>query len=66
MISEFDIKTKDFSISLPMVIQKIEIVSDLIIEVSCGDKEPRLNAFATILEGAVEELKVINKAFYGK
>jgi hypothetical protein len=66
MIGDFDIKNKDFSLTLPMVISKIEIVSNSIQGgIFEDDVKNSLFALGNMLDDVVNDLNAINEALYG-
>ena len=71
MIGKFDIETKDFSISLPQIIQKVAFISDLLSGGYTADGnefEPLLNehtgGISCILHDIEKDLGIINEALY--
>ena len=65
MIFENCIKDEDFSLMLPMVIGKLEIVLCHVEGNYFDDIEHNQIAVSNILNDAIEDIKVINTALYG-
>lgn len=73
MIHPYDIKTKDFSVSLPLTISKISFLADALIDFGNNqrfkmlfDSDTDFRTVGHILEDAVDDLRAINTALYSK
>ena len=68
MIPQDNIEKKDFSIILPGITNKISAVSNaMVLELNEGGEPPVnvIGGWQLILEDAIDDLKVIDKALHG-
>lgn len=68
VIDEKDVKSKDFSIVFPRIIQKIEAVAQALINLTDDESIQfnifALNGFGEILDDATNDLAKMNRALY--